>query len=320
MPSRVLFEPTSLSMRTTRQVHQMAVLSQEQQQRTLPPALWRSIDVQRAESSGANPLCADRQATILIDALLPGAEQDRAKQDPGIDAQVEIAATHGAFLDRMVLDSVSRRVKQVVLIGSGMDTRVYRLVLPPQVKVVEVDELQVHQAKTQTLDAAGERARCVVHRLSAPETFCSNATLPHDLENVVDKRKPAIFVIEGMFCAWPALVQANALSALWALAGNGSSLVVQMTQHAHSQVVASTQKGVESVVDEVRAAMETAGWERVDLVGQQALSRMFHGRAPLDSQAALMVAERGVPRTPGRPSAPGTHRTDGATQSTYGLR
>eukprot|EP00404_Azadinium_spinosum_P009184 CAMPEP_0180544208 /NCGR_PEP_ID=MMETSP1036_2-20121128/69397_1 /TAXON_ID=632150 /ORGANISM="Azadinium spinosum, Strain 3D9" /LENGTH=72 /DNA_ID=CAMNT_0022559195 /DNA_START=1 /DNA_END=215 /DNA_ORIENTATION=+ len=46
-----------------------------------------------------------------------------------------------------------------------MDSRAFRLDVPPQMVVVEVDEAAVHAAKQSILDSASQRSRCAIRRI-----------------------------------------------------------------------------------------------------------------------------------------------------------
>jgi methyltransferase (TIGR00027 family) len=57
-------------------------------------------------------------------------------------------------MDRLVA-SVARGIGQVIVLGAGLDTTGYRGLLPPAVKVFEVDHPATQASKKETLRAAG---------------------------------------------------------------------------------------------------------------------------------------------------------------------
>ncbi|CAK0905333.1 unnamed protein product, partial [Prorocentrum cordatum] len=79
-----------------------------------------------------------------------------------IEFEFLVAGCRAAFMDRFVLDAVGKRIRQAAVLGSGMDTRAYRLDLPPQMRIVEVDEAAVHEAKAAALH--DQSTRCSVRR------------------------------------------------------------------------------------------------------------------------------------------------------------
>jgi methyltransferase (TIGR00027 family) len=54
-------------------------------------------------------------------------------------------------IDRLINESLSNGVDTVINLGAGMDTRPYRMVLPPQVRWIEVDFPNIVAAKTDSL-------------------------------------------------------------------------------------------------------------------------------------------------------------------------
>lgn len=274
-----------------------ALLSAEQRSRTLPPCFWRDFDLKRED---VQPVCNDRHAGILHEALLQPAERAALEENAHRDVEADIAAVHGAFIDRMALDAVGRRVKQLVFVGSGMDTRACRLDLQPQVRLVEVDEKPVSEAKGRVLDAAGVRPRCIRRCIDAASPgFAASAELPVEgLAGVLDVRRPSLFVLDGwLLAAWTSMCPERietALADLGAVAGDGSRIVAQVCSSAENSNAAD-------MAAATRESLQAAGWERTDLVGARAFSRLFARAPPPDARAMLVVAERGAAQRPGRP-------------------
>ncbi len=75
-------------------------------------------------------------------------------------------AIRSHFLDELVLDVVStQRIKTVLCLGCGLDTRPWRLPLPPGLRWIEVDFPALLEYKTDTL--AGEPPHCRLERIAA---------------------------------------------------------------------------------------------------------------------------------------------------------
>jgi methyltransferase (TIGR00027 family) len=112
---------------------------------------------------------------------------------PGIYG-VQISRTR--FIDDAVQDVLSRGIRQVVILGAGLDTRPYRLAGMERVKVFEVDLPSVQEAKKKKLH------KCFGH-LPEYVTF-----LPIDFDTqslqavftgtAFDPASPAVFVWEGV--------------------------------------------------------------------------------------------------------------------------
>merc|ERR1740129_161377 len=102
--------------------------------------------------------------------------------------------------------------------------------------------------------------------------------------------QPCVFVLGNMLSVWHSSVHFDALSALRRLAGSGSSLVAQIRVQPQPGGFDGAEMTVPDAVSAAQAALESSGWERVEVVGHKSLSRIFHGRAPPESAAVLLVA------------------------------
>ncbi|CAE7783445.1 unnamed protein product, partial [Symbiodinium pilosum] len=164
------------------------------------------------------------------------------------------------------------------------DVRAFRLQLPPQLKVIEVDDPRVHEAKAVLLEGLGARPRAALRRLAAADA---------------DPRKPCLFII-----SIPPADAVEAIPLLSEFASEGSTVVAQVLRAGLPEGTS----GVDAEVAALKSVFEAAGWQRPDRVGQAALRRLYPGSAPADDVAALVVAERGMPLMPGRPSVSGAQR------------
>lgn len=282
-------------------------LSDRQVARTLRPAFWRALDLERED---VMPLCGDRFASSLVDRLLPEAEREALERLSKEDVvEADIAGFHGAFLDRMMLDAVGRRLRQVVLIGAGMDTRAMRLDVPPQLKMVEVDEMAVQTAKKEVLQSVGASARCSLRSVEATEDFELQGVLPVlQLSKIIDARKPTMFLVDGYLAAgWAEEGCASStFASLASLAGSGSRIVVQVRPTSATEAPSVATEYGEYACDSsvtVRDALLEAGWQRTDIVGAKALGRVFMRPTPPDGAGVLVVAEVGEASRPGRAPA-----------------
>ncbi|CAJ1360249.1 unnamed protein product [Effrenium voratum] len=263
--------------------------------------MWRALPRRASFARGAFWLCRESQrqkplvqdpfACLLSDALLSDAE--RQLTETAETQEEAVAVTHTAFVDRLLLDSVSKRVRQVVLWPSGVDTRAFRLQLPPQLRIFEVDEAKVHEAKATVLDAAGARPRALLRRL-----------WPEQLEQVLDRRKPCLFILDGK------PQDATTADFLHELAPDGSTLVAQIRP--------PVPEGVEAASSEL--AEQLRSWRNLQKVPDLALKGLFQDRAPAPGKGVLLVAEKGMPEAPQRPSVANATRKDGAPMSSYGWR
>ncbi|CAK0905334.1 unnamed protein product, partial [Prorocentrum cordatum] len=139
-----------------------------------------------------------------------------------IEFEFLVAGCRAAFMDRFVLDAVGKRIRQAAVLGSGMDTRAYRLDLPPQMRIVEVDEAAVHEAKAAALH--DQSTRCSVRRAAVdlPGGAVGAGALQEALASSLDCRRPSLFVLDGALEAWAPEAGAAALAAAVAVAAEGS--------------------------------------------------------------------------------------------------
>lgn len=68
-------------------------------------------------------------------------------------------------IDRYLQEAIARGVDTVVNLGAGLDTRPYRMALPPSLSWVEVDMPKIVALKDERL--AGEQPRCRLERIGA---------------------------------------------------------------------------------------------------------------------------------------------------------
>eukprot|EP00434_Breviolum_minutum_P022236 symbB.v1.2.019624.t1/scaffold1615.1/size109372/3 len=156
-----------------------------------------------------------RDAPLVVDpfaCLLSQAFQTDLLDETDEDA-ASLAMTQTAFVDRLLMDAVSRRLRQVLLWRSGTDTRAFRLQLPPQVRFIEVDDVHVHEVKSKILEQANARPRCALKRVGEEE-----------LSDVLDSKKPSFLVLDNLSLE----DDAPHLESLSKTAAEGSRIVVQL--------------------------------------------------------------------------------------------
>lgn len=279
---------------------QSSALLPEQWQRVLPPAFWRWEHLTKEDLGGPRAVLADRLAGLLVEKLCTAEEKAELRKSApaGGTLDAEIAGTHGAFIDRMVLDAAGRRVRQVLFVGSGLDSRAFRLDLQPQLRYFELEEPKVLDCKVGILGASNHRPRCQTVPLPAPEALFNSASsadalgeaLGQALASALNPQQPSLILVGdgSLGRVWAHEEKAErVLGALAKCAGENSRLVVPV----HCSL--PSESGISDSVTAWRAALAATGWGRVDVVGHAALSRLL-SRAPPDEAAVLVIAERGA--------------------------
>ena len=123
----------------------------------------------RAMASAADdPLIDDPWAAPLVRAVgldfftkmldgdldlsqIPNSSSERMR------AMIDAMASRTKFFDDHCIDSTAAGIRQVVILASGLDSRAYRLPWPTGTVVYELDQPQVIEFKSTTLEAAGAR-------------------------------------------------------------------------------------------------------------------------------------------------------------------
>lgn len=122
------------------------------------------------ESARSNALFHDPLAATFVDAAPPiFVDGPKPEDDPEI-AELEASFEEAVILrtryfDDLVLEAVRAGCRQVVLVGAGLDTRAFRLGLPRQVQVYELDKPEMFAFKDgviRRLDARPQCQRCVI--------------------------------------------------------------------------------------------------------------------------------------------------------------
>src|SRR5579863_4030363 len=123
-------------------------------------AACRSIETARADGLVRDPF-AGRLAGPRGDAILRGIT--------GWQLMCFGVGLRTRFLDDLVIDTIAREDIRVVLsIGAGLDTRPWRLALPPDLRWIEADFPEMVNYKARAL--AAEEPKCRLERVAADVT------------------------------------------------------------------------------------------------------------------------------------------------------
>ncbi len=156
--------------------------------------------------AGARALETARDDRLFEDpfaaAFLAGAgwqRPDPADLEPGrrgrLGAMAAWVVTRTRFLDDLVLDAAASGVRQVVLLGAGLDSRAFRLRWPESTRVFELDHPEMLAFKQRVLDEEG--AQPAAERITIP------VDLRDDWVGALrkagfDERTPTAWVVEGL--------------------------------------------------------------------------------------------------------------------------
>lgn len=135
---------------------------------------------------------AGDEGFALLDEMAPGGRENTT------------FAVRTRFFDDFLIDATSTGLRQVVILAAGMDTRAYRLLLPPGISVYEIDQPEVLTAKQQGLAGRSARPVCQWAAVGADLTGDWPPTL---LGAGFHPEEPAVFIAEGllMYLSEPAV-------------------------------------------------------------------------------------------------------------------
>jgi methyltransferase (TIGR00027 family) len=142
---------------------------------------------------------------------------------PVVTALIDVLAVHARFVDEYLAEAARAGIRQVVILGSGMDTRPYRLWWPLGTTVYEIDQPEVVDFKTEVLRGMG--AELTANRRAI------GIDLRQDwldgLHRVgFDAAQPTVWVAEGLLVGYlPSDAQNRLLETLTAVSAIGSRFV-----------------------------------------------------------------------------------------------
>jgi methyltransferase (TIGR00027 family)/uncharacterized protein (TIGR02246 family) len=158
----------------------------------------RWIAASRAkESELALPLFSDPYARELAgEAGFELQRHMRAAMGAAGDGPDLYLSIRTKFLDDAVVEAVrARKLRQLVILAAGMDTRAFRIPWPSGVTVYEVDRDEIFDHKEAVLLRAGASPSCDRHVVRAD---LAGAWTPALLSAGFDRGKPAAFLVEGL--------------------------------------------------------------------------------------------------------------------------
>lgn len=117
-------------------------------------------------SRGTSPLINDPFAEPLVRAVgvdfftrMASGEMDPAEVDGdaefGMGRMTDMMAVRTRFFDEFFTEATKAGIRQAVILASGLDARAYRLPWPPGTTVYEIDQPEVVEFKTRTLQEIG---------------------------------------------------------------------------------------------------------------------------------------------------------------------
>jgi methyltransferase (TIGR00027 family) len=159
-------------------------------------AAARARESKRADRLFEDPL-AEAMAGPEGVALMDRIEAAARPLDSDAPADNPYIAIRTRFIDEFLAAEVARpELRQVALVGAGLDCRAFRLAWPADLRLFEIDLPEVLSAKQEILDRLGIRPTC--------DRRCVAADLATPWDGAIgqagfDGHAPVLWVIEGLF-------------------------------------------------------------------------------------------------------------------------
>ena len=181
-------------------------------------------------SKGPNPLIDDPFAEPLVKAVgidaftrVVNGEIEAADDDPFFDPRrmAQGMAVRTKYFDDFFTDATDAGLRHAVILATGLDTRAYRLRWPAGTVVYEVDQPQVIEFKTRTLEGLGARPTADRRAVSIDLRDDWPAALRH---SGFQTTQPTAWSAEGLLSYLPPEAQDRLFDNITALSAPGSRL------------------------------------------------------------------------------------------------
>jgi N-methyltransferase len=166
-----------------------------------------------------------------IDAWFHDELAQRVLSSAAVEAVAEPALSRGLvrwvavrtrFLDELVERAVADGVRQVVIVGAGLDARAFRLALPRELTVFEIDHAEVISFKQQLLDELELMSNC--RRRVVVADLVTDDWLPLLTDTGWAPSQPTVWVAEGLLIYLNHEERTQLLTQLFAASDVGSVL------------------------------------------------------------------------------------------------
>ncbi|MFE9610129.1 SAM-dependent methyltransferase [Streptomyces sp. NPDC006012] len=137
--------------------------------------------------------------------------------------------------DDHLLESAEAGIRQVVLLGAGLDTRAFRLPWPHDSAVFEIDQEPVLAFKQRTLDILGATPR--VRRVPIAADLCLDTWQDALTAAGFDPARPTAWLAEGLFLYLPSAAERRVIAAVTAHSAAGSTFAYEVKRIAETAAV-----------------------------------------------------------------------------------
>jgi methyltransferase (TIGR00027 family) len=139
----------------------------------------------------------------------------------GLQQMPAAMAARTRYFDAFFSDAAEAGIRQAVILASGLDARAYRLDWPAGTTVFEIDQPEVIEFKTTTLEGLGAQPKAILRTVAIDLREDWQTAL---LAAGFDPTKPSAWIAEGLFGYLPPEAQDRLLDAVTSLSAPGSRL------------------------------------------------------------------------------------------------
>ncbi|WP_025737704.1 class I SAM-dependent methyltransferase [Mycobacterium genavense] len=230
---------------------------------------------------------------------LDASDVDEPDAPWGMQRMTDLLAARTRYIDAFFADAAAAGLRQVVILASGLDARGYRLPWAPGTTVFEIDQPEVIEFKTTTIDALGAKPTAEIRAVAVDLRY----DWPSALQQAgFDTGQPAAWAAEGLLGFLPPDAQDRLLDNITALSADKSRLVAEIfinTGSNETALNAASQRWREKGLDVVLDDLGFPG-ERNDA----AAYLRDRGWQPVSTRLNQLLGDNGLPQQPDGDDAP----------------
>ena len=225
---------------------------------------WTAISTasQRAlESTSSAPRFIDPLAEALMQSLPEGTRSqltayEEKEREGSLTLLAGYVTVRTDYLDRQLLDCARAGIDQVVVLGSGLDGRAYRLAWPEGTRLWELDAGDVMQYKREVASHAGLTTRA---RVTGVETDLAGDWGSALRRGEFDPDRRVIWLVEGVLNYLSTAAAEALLATISALSVTDSRLIGNYLDEAAESKLAMTAADSDDESAERFASLRAAG-------------------------------------------------------------
>ena len=211
-------------------------------------AVVRAVEHKRVNRLFADPLAEKLAGKKIMAKILPKVRDYEAQGKP-------VVAVRTRFFDDFLISSATN-IRQIVILGAGMDTRAFRLPLHPDTHLYELDRPEVMQRKESLLSSVS--AKC--HRDSIPIDL-RQSWFEQLIIRGFQPSNPCIWLLEGLLYYLNPEEVMTILKTISDSAISGSKLGVDLLNKKMTSSNNGVAKYWQYGVDEPERLLTELGWQ-----------------------------------------------------------